>query len=69
MANVPEILSNLVGQQSAHRGALKVFEALQETRLNKQLFYVSHNVEFGQHCHLFYNSIDLIEIILYIKKI
>ncbi|KAF4521148.1 hypothetical protein B566_EDAN012914 [Ephemera danica] len=31
--------SNLVGQQSARRGALKVFEALQESKLNKQLFY------------------------------
>ena len=39
--NIPEVLSNLVGQQSARRGAMKVFETLQDPRLNKQLFYVS----------------------------
>ncbi|CAB3359141.1 Hypothetical predicted protein [Cloeon dipterum] len=38
--NVPEILCNLVGQQSAKRGARKVFEALQEKVYNKQLLYV-----------------------------
>ncbi|XP_021915515.1 sorting nexin-25 isoform X2 [Zootermopsis nevadensis] len=37
--NIPEVLSNLVGQQSARRGAMKVFETLQDPRLNKQLFY------------------------------
>ncbi|XP_046394040.1 sorting nexin-25 [Ischnura elegans] len=37
--NIPEVLSNLVGQQSARRGAIKVFETLQDVRLNKQLFY------------------------------
>jgi hypothetical protein len=39
--NIPEVLSNLVGQQSARRGAMKVFETLQDPKLNKQLFYVS----------------------------
>ncbi|XP_067008623.2 sorting nexin-25 isoform X2 [Anabrus simplex] len=37
--NIPELLSNLVGQQSSRRGATKVFETLQDPRLNKQLFY------------------------------
>ncbi|XP_071452813.1 sorting nexin-25 [Hetaerina americana] len=37
--NIPEVLSNLVGQQSARRGAIKMFETLQDVRLNKQLFY------------------------------
>ncbi|KAG8224803.1 hypothetical protein J437_LFUL002248 [Ladona fulva] len=37
--NIPEVLSNLVGQQNARRGAIKVFETLQDVRLNKQLFY------------------------------
>jgi hypothetical protein len=41
LSNIPEVLSNLVGQQSARRGAMKVFETLQDPRLNKQLFYVS----------------------------
>ncbi|XP_053998110.1 sorting nexin-25-like isoform X2 [Hylaeus anthracinus] len=37
--NVPEVLTNLVGAQSAQRGAIKVFDSLQNTNLNKQLFY------------------------------
>lgn len=39
--NVPEVLTNLVGAQSAQRGATKVFDSLQNVNLNKQLFYVS----------------------------
>lgn len=39
--NVPEVLTSLVGAQSAQRGASKVFDALQNVHLNKQLFYVS----------------------------
>lgn len=41
LTNVPEVLANLVGTQSAQRGATKVFDTLQNTNLNKQLFYVS----------------------------
>ncbi|XP_046489669.1 sorting nexin-25 [Neodiprion pinetum] len=37
--NVPEVLTNLVGAQSAQRGATKVFDSLQNVYLNKQLFY------------------------------
>jgi len=44
--NIPEVLSNLVGQQSARRGAMKVFETLQDPKLNKQLFYVSSALLF-----------------------
>lgn len=40
--NVPEVLTNLVGAQSAQRGAMKVFDSLQNMNLNKQLFYVSY---------------------------
>lgn len=40
--NVPEVLTNLVGAQSAQRGAIKVFDSLQNVYLNKQLFYVSN---------------------------
>jgi len=36
---IPEVLNNLVGQQAAVNGAVKVFEALQSEMLNKQLFY------------------------------
>lgn len=39
--NVPDLLTNLVGAQSAQRGATKVFDCLQNVKLNKQLFYVS----------------------------
>lgn len=41
MANVPEILCNLVGTQAAKRGVLKVFNVFQNPIYNKQLFYVS----------------------------
>ncbi|XP_076660798.1 sorting nexin-25 [Halictus rubicundus] len=37
--NVPEVLTNLVGAQSAERGAIKIFDSLQNVNLNKQLFY------------------------------
>ncbi|XP_022257280.1 sorting nexin-25-like [Limulus polyphemus] len=39
LTSIPEMLSDLVGQQNARRGMAKVFEALQDCRLNKQLFY------------------------------
>lgn len=42
--NLPEVLANLVGAQSAQRGATKVFDTLQNVNLNKQLFYVSRNL-------------------------
>ena len=37
--NIPEVLVNLVGQQTAIHGTVKVFETLQHVELNKQLFY------------------------------
>ena len=37
--NIPEVLCQLLGQQNARRGALKVYQSLQDERLNKQLFY------------------------------
>lgn len=45
--NIPELFSNLVGQQTAKVGALKVFDAIQDPLFNKQLFYVSFFF-FGQ---------------------
>ena len=39
LSNIPEVLTNLVGAQSAQRGAIKIFDSLQNTNLNKQLFY------------------------------
>ena len=39
--NIPEVMCNLVGAETAKHGALKVFEAVQNATFNKQLFYVS----------------------------
>lgn len=39
--NIPDVFVNLIGQQNARKGFLKVFEALQSKKANKQLFYVS----------------------------
>lgn len=39
--NIPDVFVNLIGQQNAKKGFLKVFEALQNKKANKQLFYVS----------------------------
>lgn len=41
--NIPDVLTNLVGSQSAQRGAIKIFDSLQNVNLNKQLFYVSYH--------------------------
>lgn len=37
--NIPDVILNLIGQQNARKGFLKVFEALQNKKANKQLFY------------------------------
>ena len=39
MDNIPDIVNQLLGDKNARRGVLRVFEALQDERLNKQLFY------------------------------
>uniref|UniRef100_A0A4W3JSQ7 Sorting nexin 25 n=1 Tax=Callorhinchus milii TaxID=7868 RepID=A0A4W3JSQ7_CALMI len=39
--NIPDALQNLVGQQNARHGIIKVFNALQESSANKHLLYVS----------------------------
>ena len=39
MANIPDVFNQLLGHKNARRGALKVLDALQDERLNKQLFY------------------------------
>ncbi|XP_054648308.1 sorting nexin-25 isoform X1 [Dunckerocampus dactyliophorus] len=38
--NIPDALANLVGQQNARSGVIKVFNALQEASANKHLLYV-----------------------------
>jgi hypothetical protein len=37
----PDTLQSLVGQQNARHGIIKIFKALQETKANKHLLYVS----------------------------
>lgn len=39
MDNIPELLCNLVGAQTARHGAMKVFDGVQDAKCNKQLFY------------------------------
>lgn len=40
--NFSDMLQSLVGQQNARHGRRKIFNALQETRANKHLLYVSN---------------------------
>lgn len=40
--NFSDMLQSLVGQQNARHGIIKIFNALQETRANKHLLYVSN---------------------------
>lgn len=48
--NIPEVMCNLVGAQTAKHGTLKVFDVLQSSIYNKQLFYVSFGFFFAnQH--------------------
>lgn len=44
--NIPEVMCNLVGAQTAKHGATKVFNALQNATYNKQLVYVIFCVQF-----------------------
>lgn len=37
--NIPDVFVNLIGKENARKGFLKVFEALQSKKANKQLFY------------------------------
>lgn len=39
--SIPDVFLNLIGQQNARKGFLKIFEALQSKKANKQLLYVS----------------------------
>lgn len=40
--SIPDVLINLVGAESAQQGFSKIFDALQNEKMNKQLFYVSN---------------------------
>jgi hypothetical protein len=45
-----DAVKTLVGEENKRRGTIKMFEVLQDTRLNKQLFYVS-NLSFPLKIH------------------
>ena len=38
---ISDAVKTLVGDENARRGTIKMFEVLQDVRLNKHLFYVS----------------------------
>ena len=37
-----DAVKTLLGKDNGRRGIIKIFEVLQDTRLNKQMFYVSN---------------------------
>jgi len=39
LANLPDLLLSLVGHENSRQGAEMVFEVLQNTHMNKHLFY------------------------------
>ncbi|XP_077135718.1 sorting nexin-25 isoform X1 [Ranitomeya variabilis] len=50
LENIPDALQNLVGQQNARHGIIKIFNALQENRANKHLLYVLLEVLLVELC-------------------
>ncbi|XP_040190092.1 sorting nexin-25 [Rana temporaria] len=50
LENIPDALQNLVGQQNARHGIIKIFNALQENRANKHLLYVLMEVCLLELC-------------------
>lgn len=50
LTNIPDALKSLLGENNARRGSIKVFEVLQDTRLNKHLFYILLEVVLMEIC-------------------
>uniref|UniRef100_A0A8C6K840 Sorting nexin 25 n=1 Tax=Nothobranchius furzeri TaxID=105023 RepID=A0A8C6K840_NOTFU len=50
LENIPDALANLVGQQNARFGIIKIFNALQETSANKHLLYVLMEMLLKELC-------------------
>lgn len=48
--NIPDVLTNLVGQQNARYGIIKIFNALQEASANKHLLYVLMEMLLKELC-------------------
>ncbi|CAM9170096.1 unnamed protein product [Lampetra planeri] len=49
--NIPDALANLVGQQNARFGIIKIFNALQEASANKHLLYVLMEMLLKELCY------------------
>ncbi|KAL9971473.1 hypothetical protein ACROYT_G017639 [Oculina patagonica] len=50
LKNIPEVLQNLVGKKNSKLGTLKVFEAFQDIRVTKHLFYVLFELILSTLC-------------------
>lgn len=50
LSSIPELLNHLLGQQTARKGIIKVFDGLQNKQLNKQLFYVRFEKNLVKTC-------------------
>ncbi|XP_076877436.1 sorting nexin-25 [Brachyhypopomus gauderio] len=48
--NIPDALQNLVGQQNARYGIIKIFNALQEASANKHLLYIFMEILLKELC-------------------
>lgn len=57
--NIPDALANLVGQQNARYGIIKIFNALQETSANKHLLYVLMEMMLKELCPELGRELDL----------
>uniref|UniRef100_A0A3Q3QS40 Sorting nexin 25 n=1 Tax=Monopterus albus TaxID=43700 RepID=A0A3Q3QS40_MONAL len=58
--NIPDALANLVGQQNARYGIIKIFNALQEASANKHLLYVMMEMLLKELCPELSMEMDII---------
>ncbi|XP_076023956.1 sorting nexin-25 [Genypterus blacodes] len=58
--NIPDALANLVGQQNARFGIIKIFNALQEGSANKHLLYVLMEMLLKELCPELSSKVDSI---------
>ncbi|CAK6969351.1 sorting nexin-25 [Scomber scombrus] len=56
--NIPDALANLVGQQNARYGIIKIFNALQEASANKHLLYVLMEMLLKELCPELSTEVD-----------
>uniref|UniRef100_A0A3Q3A1G4 Sorting nexin 25 n=1 Tax=Kryptolebias marmoratus TaxID=37003 RepID=A0A3Q3A1G4_KRYMA len=56
--NIPDALANLVGQQNARFGIIKIFNVLQETNANKHLLYVLMEMLLKEVCPELRGAVD-----------